>query len=105
MDSIHEDETAAEVMGVDVVRIKLFAFGLGAFIAGLAGALFAHYSTYVDSVTFNILVGVEILMFALVGGGFSYLGCVRRRRVPLAVAGIPARNQGSDGIDPGLVDQ
>ena len=74
MDSIHEDETAAEVMGVDVVRVKLFAFGLGAFIAGLAGALFAHYSTYVDSVTFNILVGVEILMFVLVGGGFSYWG-------------------------------
>ena len=74
MDSVHEDETAAEVMGVDVVRVKLFAFGLGAFIAGLAGALFAHYSTYVDSVTFNILVGVEILMFVLVGGGFSYWG-------------------------------
>ena len=74
MDAVHEDETAAEVMGVDVVRIKLFAFGLGAFIAGLAGALFAHYSTYVDSVTFNILVGVEILMFVLVGGGFSYWG-------------------------------
>ncbi len=74
MDSVHEDETAAEVMGIDVVRVKLFAFGLGAFIAGLAGALFAHYSTYVDSVTFNILVGVEILMFALVGGGFSYWG-------------------------------
>ena len=74
MDAVHEDETAAEVMGVDVVRVKLFAFGLGAFIAGLAGALFAHYSTYVDSVTFNILVGVEILMFVLVGGGFSYWG-------------------------------
>ena len=74
MDSVHEDETAAEVMGIDVVRVKLFAFGLGAFVAGLAGALFAHYSTYVDSVTFNILVGVEILMFVLVGGGFSYWG-------------------------------
>ena len=74
MDAVHEDEMAAEVMGVDVVRVKLFAFGLGAFIAGLAGALFAHYSTYVDSVTFNILIGVEILMFVLVGGGFSYWG-------------------------------
>ena len=30
MDSIHQDETAAEVMGIDVVRIKLLAFGLGA---------------------------------------------------------------------------
>ena len=74
MDSIHEDETAAEVVGIDVVRIKLLAFGLGAFIAGLAGSLFAHYSTYVDSATFNILVGIEVLMFVLVGGGFTYWG-------------------------------
>ncbi len=74
MDSIHEDELAAEVMGIDVVPVKLLAFGLGAFIAGLAGALLAHYQTYVDQATFNILVGIEILMFVLVGGGFSYWG-------------------------------
>jgi len=74
MDAIHEDETVAEVMGVDVVRTKLFAFGLGAFIAGLAGALLAHYQTYVDQATFHILVGIEVLMFVLVGGGFSYWG-------------------------------
>lgn len=76
MDSIHEDETAAEVMGVDVVRVKLLAFGLGSFIAGLAGALFAHHTTYVDSVTFDILVSVEILMFVVVGGGSTYWGPV-----------------------------
>ena len=74
MDSIHEDETAAEVMGVNVVGVKLLAFSLGAFIAGLAGALFAHHTTYVDSVTFNILVGVNILMFVLVGGSSTYWG-------------------------------
>lgn len=74
MDSIHEDETAAEVMGVNVVGVKLLAFSLGAFIAGLAGALFAHHVTYVDSVTFNILVGVNILMFVLVGGSSTYWG-------------------------------
>ena len=34
MDSIHQDETAAEVMGIDVVRIKLLAFGLGAIDRG-----------------------------------------------------------------------
>jgi branched-chain amino acid transport system permease protein len=43
---IHQDETAAEVMGIDVVRIKLLAFGLGAMIAGIAGALYAHQATY-----------------------------------------------------------
>lgn len=74
--SIHEDEEAAEVMGIDVVRTKLFAFGVGALIAGIAGAMFAHYTTYVDSRTFNILLGVEILMFAVVGGVTTYWGPV-----------------------------
>lgn len=74
MDSIHQDETAAEVTGVDVVRIKLLAFGLGALIAGLAGALYAHHVTYVDSNTFNISLAVEILTFVVVGGGSTYWG-------------------------------
>jgi len=74
MDSIHQDETAAEVMGIDVVRIKLLAFGLGAFIAGLAGALYAHHATYMDSTTFNVMLSVEILMFVVVGGGSTFWG-------------------------------
>lgn len=74
MDSIHEDELAAQVIGVNVIPVKLLAFGLGAFIAGIAGALLAHYQTYVDQATFNILVGIEILVFVLVGGGFSFWG-------------------------------
>jgi branched-chain amino acid transport system permease protein len=76
MDSIHQDETAAEVMGIDVVRIKLFAFGIGAGIAGVAGALYAHQATYIDSTTFNVMMSVEILTFVVVGGGSTYLGPV-----------------------------
>ena len=74
MDSIHQDETAAEVMGIDVLRTKLFAFGLGAAIAGFAGALYAHHATFMDSSTFNIMMGVEILVFVVVGGGSTYWG-------------------------------
>jgi branched-chain amino acid transport system permease protein len=74
MDSIHQDETAAEVMGIDVVRIKLLAFGLGAAIAGLAGGLYAHHATFMDSTTFNIMLSVEILVFVVVGGGSTYWG-------------------------------
>lgn len=74
MDSIHQDETAAEVMGIDVVRTKLFAFGLGAMIAGFAGALYAHHATYMDSSTFNIMTAVEILMFVVIGGASTYWG-------------------------------
>jgi len=74
MDSIHQDETAAEVMGIDVVRIKLLAFGLGAAIAGIAGALYAHHATFMDSTTFSIMLSVEILVFVVVGGGSTYWG-------------------------------
>src|SRR5262249_51146345 len=76
MDSIHQDETAAEVMGIDVVRIKLLAFGLGAAIAGLAGGLYAHQATFIDSNTFNIMMAVEILTFVVIGGGSTYWGPV-----------------------------
>ncbi|MGH8713570.1 MAG: branched-chain amino acid ABC transporter permease, partial [Casimicrobiaceae bacterium] len=74
MDSIEQDETAAEVMGIDVVRIKLLAFGIGAAIAGVAGALYAHHTTYVDSSTFNVMLGVEILTYVVVGGGSTFWG-------------------------------
>jgi branched-chain amino acid transport system permease protein len=74
MDSIHQDETAAEVTGIDVVRTKLFAFGFGAMIAGFAGALYAHHATFMDSSTFNIMTAVEILMFVVIGGASTYWG-------------------------------
>jgi len=74
MDAIHQDETAAEVMGIDVVRLKLLAFGIGAVIAGLAGALYAHQATYIDSTTFNVMLSVEILTFVVVGGGSTFWG-------------------------------
>jgi branched-chain amino acid transport system permease protein len=76
MDSIHQDETASEVMGIDVVRIKLFAIGIGATIAGIAGALYAHQLTYVDSTTFNVMMSIEILIFVVVGGASTYWGPV-----------------------------
>ena len=74
MDAIHQDEIAAEVMGIDVVRIKLLSFGLGAAIAGLAGGLYAHHATYMDSTTFNVMLSVEILLFVVVGGGSTFWG-------------------------------
>jgi branched-chain amino acid transport system permease protein len=74
MDAIHQDETAAEVMGIDVVRIKLLSFGLGAAIAGLAGGLYAHHATYMDSTTFNVMLSVAILVFVVVGGGSTFWG-------------------------------
>lgn len=76
MIAIHSDEDAAELMGVDTVRIKLMAFSLGAGLGGIAGALYAHMTTYVDSTTFDILLSVQILMYVVVGGGGIYWGAI-----------------------------
>lgn len=76
MVAIHTDEDAAELMGIDIVRVKLFAFGMGAVFAGMAGCMFAHVTTYVDTLTFDILLAVQFLMFVLFGGGTVYWGPV-----------------------------
>ena len=105
MDSIHQDETAAEVMGIDVVRTKLLAFGLGALIAGLAGALYAHHATFMDSTTFNIMLAVEILMFVVVGGGSTYWGPLLGAGRSDAAAGVPAHAARMAGAAAGGVDE
>jgi branched-chain amino acid transport system permease protein len=49
MISVREDEFAAQAMGVNVARVKVLAFMLAAFFAGLAGGLFAHESGLIIS--------------------------------------------------------
>ncbi len=74
MVAIHTDEDAAELMGIDIVKVKLFAFGVGAAFAGMAGCMFAHVTTYVDSLSFDILLSVQLLMYVLLGGGSVFWG-------------------------------
>jgi branched-chain amino acid transport system permease protein len=68
MIAVHGDETAAQAMGVDVVRVKLVAFALGAFIAGLAGAFYAHYTLFIDSAQFGFLRSADAFLFIVLGG-------------------------------------
>lgn len=67
-ESMREDEVAAEVTGVNIVKAKLTAFGVGAFIAGLGGGLYAHYAMYIDSTKFGFLLAVEFFVFVVFGG-------------------------------------
>jgi branched-chain amino acid transport system permease protein len=67
-ESMREDELAAEVMGINIVKAKLLAFGVGAFIAGLGGGLYAHYAMYIDSPKFGFLLAVEFFVFVVFGG-------------------------------------
>ncbi len=74
--AIREDEIAAELIGVDTRRIKLVAFLVSSFIAGVAGGLFAHVLAYVNPTTFGILKSTEALVMVYLGGMGSITGSV-----------------------------
>ena len=54
--AIREDEVAAEALGVPTTRLKVVTFTLAAALAGVAGAFFAHYATFVSPGSFTLVV-------------------------------------------------
>jgi branched-chain amino acid transport system permease protein len=72
--SIREDETAAMVMGINTSYYKTLAFVLGAFIAGIAGALYAHLNFIITPGEFGFYAAVQLLIFNIVGGSQSVYG-------------------------------
>jgi branched-chain amino acid transport system permease protein len=66
--AIRESETAAEAMGVNLVRYKTMAFAVGAAYAGVAGGLYAGLSQFVNPDAFVFLVSVLYLTMNVVGG-------------------------------------
>ena len=76
MFAIRDDEIAAEALGVDTTRYKVAAFVIGAFFAGVAGGLFAHYLSYLNPNTFTFLKSIEIIAMVVLGGMGSLSGSV-----------------------------
>lgn len=74
--SIREDEIAAEAMGVKSTRVKVTAFVMSAFFAGVAGALYAHYESYLQPESFGFMRSIEIVTMVVLGGMGSITGAV-----------------------------
>lgn len=74
--SVREDEIAAEAMGINTTRYKVMAFTLGAFFAGLSGALFAHLFVYISPQIFGFLRSIDILVMVVLGGLGSITGSI-----------------------------
>jgi branched-chain amino acid transport system permease protein len=74
--AIREDEDAAEIMGVNTFRFKLWAFVIGAAIGGLSGALYAGQVQYVAPPTFNIINSMLFLCAVVLGGQGNKLGVI-----------------------------
>lgn len=74
--AIREDEDAAEVMGVNAFKFKLWAFTIGAAIGGLSGALYAGQVQYVAPTNFNIINSMLFLAAVVLGGQGNKLGVI-----------------------------
>jgi branched-chain amino acid transport system permease protein len=74
--AINRDELAAEVIGVDVTRAKLVSFTVGAVVAGLAGALWAHYVQFIEPEEFGFARSVMPFTFVVVGGIETFWGAI-----------------------------
>ena len=74
--SIREDEIASQAMGVNIFGMKLMSFTVSAFIAGLAGALYAPFIGYLGPGGFDFLRSVFFVIIVVLGGMGSLTGTV-----------------------------
>jgi branched-chain amino acid transport system permease protein len=72
--AVHDDERAADLMGVNVRAFQISAFALGAAIAGIGGALYAHHFSYIEAQYFSVSLSISIVLYVLFGGTQSVLG-------------------------------
>ena len=76
LEAIREDESAARTMGINVTLYKVAAYVIGACIAAVAGALYAHTRSFLSPGDFGFTRAVDILVFAVVGGTFAWRGAI-----------------------------
>jgi branched-chain amino acid transport system permease protein len=74
--ALRDDEDVAQALGINLVRAKLLAYGLGAAFAGLAGSIFATMVTSVYPSSFQLLISINVLALIIVGGMGSLPGVV-----------------------------
>lgn len=74
--AIHEEEGAAEAMGVPTARYKLQAFVLSAVLAAIAGSFYAHYVNSLTPATFNLMWSIRFVLMVMVGGMQSLWGAL-----------------------------
>ena len=72
--AIREDEVAAEAMGINTFRLKLWAFAFGASTAGAAGVINASRINFVSPSSFQIIVSILVLCMVVLGGMGSMVG-------------------------------
>ncbi|MCA6108506.1 branched-chain amino acid ABC transporter permease [Bradyrhizobium cenepequi] len=74
MQAVHDDETAAGLVGLNTVAIKVSAFGIGAAVAAISGGLFAHHHVYIEPANFGFERSIDFVLATILGGSTLGLG-------------------------------
>jgi branched-chain amino acid transport system permease protein len=72
--ALHDDEIAADLMGVHVRALQVAAFVIGSIIVGIGGGLYAHHFSFIEAQNFNITLSITVVLYVLLGGTQSVLG-------------------------------
>jgi branched-chain amino acid transport system permease protein len=75
-EAVREDQTAAELMGVNTLKVKLLAYALGATFGGLAGCFFAARMRFVSPESFTFIESAMVLAMVVLGGMGSIPGVI-----------------------------
>jgi branched-chain amino acid transport system permease protein len=72
--SVRDDEIAAAAMGINPTEHRVVAFTIGAFFAGVAGVLYAHFNQYLNTNSYSFMRSIEIVVMVTLGGMGSLTG-------------------------------
>jgi branched-chain amino acid transport system permease protein len=84
--AMREDQDAAAVMGIDILKYKLLAFSIGASFAGIGGAVFAARQGSIFPENFSLMVSINVLCLIIIGGMGSIPGVILGA---VALIGVP----------------
>jgi branched-chain amino acid transport system permease protein len=74
--AVNDDEVAAEAMGINTTRYKITAFVVGAFFAGIAGGIYAHFKQYIVPAGFDFNKSIEVVVMVILGGMGKHTGVI-----------------------------
>lgn len=74
--AVEQNVLAAEAIGLDVARVRVLSFTIGAFMVGLSGGLYAHFITYISSADFGFAISTLAIIYVAVGGRETIWGAL-----------------------------
>jgi branched-chain amino acid transport system permease protein len=74
--AVRDRDVAAEIIGINIFRIKLTAFAISSFYAGITGVLYTYFYGVANYETFQLPVSIQFLAMVIIGGLGSVLGSI-----------------------------